>query len=69
MNATDVKSLVDSVIIHYGLPFTVLSVIGSPAGWTILVRAATGEEVRFTVAGQRPVALRVAIQETLEAQL
>jgi hypothetical protein len=69
MNATEVKSLVESVIVHYGLPFTVLSVIGSAAGWNILARAATGGVVRFTVPDGRPVTLRVTIQETLEAQL
>ena len=68
MNATEVELLVRGVIVHLGLPFTVLSVIGSPAGWNIVVRAGTGEIARFTVAGGRPVAMRAAIQETLEAQ-
>ncbi|MGH9313346.1 MAG: hypothetical protein ACRD1S_09120 [Vicinamibacterales bacterium] len=69
MTATEMKSLVGAVIVHYGLPFTVLSVIGSPDGWNILVRAGTGGIVRFTVADGRPVDLREAIQGTLEAQL
>jgi len=39
MNATEVELLVRGVIVHLGLPFTVLSVIGSLAGWNIVVRA------------------------------
>lgn len=38
MNATEVELLVRGVLVHLGLPFTVLSVIGSPAGWNIVVR-------------------------------
>jgi hypothetical protein len=69
MNATEVELLVRSVITHMGLPFAVLSVSGSPAGWSIRVRAGTGGIVRFTVVGARPIAMRTAIQEKLEAQL
>ena len=68
MNATEVELLVRSVILNLGLPFTVLSVSGSPAGWNIRVRATTGGVVRFTVVGARPVAMRSVIQEKLEAE-
>ena len=69
MNTTEVDALVRSVIVHFGLPFAVLSVVESPAGWNIEVRASTGGVVRFTVLGGRPLAMRVAIQEKLEAEL
>jgi len=69
MNTTEVDSLVRGVIVHLGLPFAVLSVIQSPAGWNIQVRAGTGGVVRFTVVGGRPPAMRLAIQEKLEAEL
>jgi hypothetical protein len=69
MNSTDVEGLVRAVIVQFGLPFAVLSVIESPAGWNIQVRAGTGGVVRFTVFGGRPLALRAAIQERLEAEL
>jgi hypothetical protein len=69
MNTTEVDALVRSVIVHLGLPFAVLSVVESPAGWNIEVRAGTGGVVRFTVPGGRPLAMRVAIQEKLEAEL
>ena len=69
MNTTEVDALVRSVIVHLGLPFAVLSVVESPAGWNIEVRASTGGVVRFTVLGGRPMAMRVAIQEKLEAEL
>ena len=69
MNENEVEALVRSVIVHIGLPFAVLSVIESPAGWNILVRAGTGGIVRFTVLGGRPLAMRIAIQEKLESAL
>lgn len=66
MNTTEVELLVRGVIAQLGLPLTVLSVIGSPAGWNIVARGGTGGVIRFTVAGGRPVAMRAAIQEWLE---
>ena len=69
MNATEVDDLVRSVIVHLGLPFTVLSVVESPAGWNIQVRAGTGGVVRFSIPTDRPLAMRIAIQEKLEAEL
>ena len=69
MNATEVEMLVRSVIVHLGLPFAILSVSDSPAGWNIRVRAGTGGIVSFTVMGGRPVTMRTIIQEKLEAEL
>jgi len=69
MNENEVEALVRSVIVHIGLPFAVLSVIESPAGWNILVRAGTGGMVRFNVLGARPLVMRIAIQEKLESAL
>jgi hypothetical protein len=66
MNTTEVETMVRSVIVHLGLPFSVLSVVGSPAGWNIRVRASTGGTVAFTVVGGRPLSMRTAIQEKLE---
>jgi hypothetical protein len=68
MNATEVELLVKGVIVHFGLPFTVLSVIASPTGWNIVVRAGTGGVVRFTVPPGRPVTMRTVIQDRLEAE-
>jgi len=69
MNTSEVDALVRSVIIHFGLPFAVLSVVESPAGWNIQGRVGTGGMVRFTLLSGRPLAMRVAIQEKLEATL
>jgi hypothetical protein len=69
MNTSEVDALVRSVIVHLGLPFAVLSVTESPAGWNIQVRAGTEGVVRFTVFDGRPLAMRSAIQEKLEAEL
>jgi hypothetical protein len=68
MKTTEVDAIVRSVIVHLGLPFSVMSVVESPTGWNIQVRAGTGGVVRFAVFDGRPVAMRVAIQERLEAE-
>jgi hypothetical protein len=69
MDGTEVELIVRGVVSQLALPFTVLSVMGSPAGWHIAVRAGTQGIVRFTVTRGRPTAVRAAIQETLNAQL
>ena len=69
MDSVEVGALVRSVIVTFGLPFAVVSVFESAAGWDIRVRAGTGGVMRFTVEGSRPIAMRVAIQEKLEAEL
>lgn len=68
MNVTEVEALVRSVIVHLGLPFAVLSVVASPAGWNIQVRAGTGGIVSFAIARGWPSSMRGAIQEKLEAK-
>jgi hypothetical protein len=68
MNTTEIDRLVRDVIVHFGLPFTVLSVIESRAGWNIQVRAGMGGLVSFALPRGRPIAMRIAIQEKLEAQ-
>ena len=68
MNTTEVEMLVRSVILHLGVPFAVLSVISSPAGWNIRVRAGTRGIVSFTVDGGR-LAMRAAIQERLATEV
>jgi hypothetical protein len=67
MTDVEVKAMVHDVIVHNGLPFMVLSVVGSPAAWQILVRGGRVGLVRFAVPGGRPVGMRVAIQERLES--
>ena len=66
MNDIDVETIARDVITHYGLPFTVLSVRASSGGWDISAQPRRGEVLHFTVADGRPVAMRVAIHETLE---
>jgi hypothetical protein len=68
MNTTEVETMVRGVIVHLGLPFSVLSVVGSPVGWKVRVRTATGGIVAFTVIGGRPLSMRATIQEKLEAE-
>lgn len=68
MNTAEVDALVRSVIVHLGLPFAVMSVTECPSGWNVQVRAGTGGVVRFMVFAGRPITMRVAIQEKLEAE-
>jgi hypothetical protein len=65
MNATEVEMMVRSVIIQLGLPFTLLSVVGSPTGWNIRVGTSTNGIVRLTISGG-PSVMRAALQEKLE---
>jgi hypothetical protein len=68
MTTTEVEKLARDVIVHRGLPFTVLSVMGSPVGWTISVRTGTGAVGRFIALGTRADFIRQTIVETLEAE-
>jgi hypothetical protein len=68
MKTDEVDAIVRSVIVHHGMPFSVLSVVESPTGWNIQVRAGTGAVIRFAVFDGRPVAMRVAIQDRLESE-
>jgi hypothetical protein len=68
MNATEVEMMVRSVIVQLGLPFTLLSVVGSPTGWNIRVGTSTKGILRLTVSGG-PSVMRAALQEQLEAEL
>ena len=69
MTTLEVEHLVRTVIVERGLPFALLSVNGSPAGWNIEVRAANSGVVRLQLAGSRAMAMRVDIQEALESKL
>ena len=60
--------MVRDFIIHLGLRFAVLSIIESPVGWDILLRAGVGGLRRFHVPDGRRSAMRVAIQNKLEAE-
>jgi hypothetical protein len=70
MTTAEVEALVRNMIVHFGLPFTVLSVVGSPIGWNVKISASgTARVVSFDVAGVRPAAIRAAVQQKLEAEL
>ena len=69
MTTLEVEHLVRTVIVERGLPFALLSVNGSPAGWNIEVRAANSGVVRLHLVGERPMAMRVDIQDALESEL
>ena len=69
MNSTKVEALVRNIILHRRLPFAMRSVAASAAGWDIEVEASAGGVLAFTVASGRPLEIRVAIQEQLEAEL
>jgi hypothetical protein len=66
MNSSDVDAMVRDVVVRLGLRYAVLSVIESPTGWNVQLRAGTAGLIRFTVFNGRPAAMRAAIQEQLE---
>jgi hypothetical protein len=68
-DSAEVSALVRSVIVTYGLPFAVLAVTESVAGWNIHLRAGTGCLVSIAVPKGRPFVMRLAIRELLEAEL
>jgi hypothetical protein len=69
MTSTEMEALVRSVIVHHGLPFAPVSVVETADGWNIVVRAEGGRNVAFAIHASRPVAMRVAVHEHLEAAL
>ena len=69
MTTLEVEHLVRTVIVERGLPFALLSVNGSPAGWNIEVRAANSGVVRLHLVGSRPMAMRIDLQDALESAL
>jgi hypothetical protein len=68
LTGRDIDAIVRDVIVHHGLPFTVVSVKESAAGWNIQARADTGEMLHFAVPHDRPTAMRIAIHQHLEAK-
>jgi hypothetical protein len=68
MQAQDVEAMVRDLIVHLGLPFKVLSIVESPVGWTVQLSGGVGGSTQFTVADDRPSAMRAAIQRQLDAQ-
>jgi len=69
MTSRDLEAIVRSVIVDRGLPFDLLAVASSPPVWEIRLRHRTGGIVSVTVPDGRPVAVRTAIQEYLEAAI
>jgi hypothetical protein len=70
MNDRDVATIVRSVIVDRGLPLSLLAVSASAAGWDIrLRRAIAGTVVSISIPDGRPVAIRLAAQDQLEAEV
>jgi hypothetical protein len=69
MTTADVETIVRGVVVQYGLPFTVLAVAPASNAWHIELRDSSGGSVSLAVRGATPVALRIAVQEQLEAQM
>jgi hypothetical protein len=64
----DVASITESVIVEHGLSFAVLSVVRGMSGWDIRVREQRGGAVvPISIPGGRPIDIRVAIHEQLDA--
>lgn len=68
MTSEALAEIVRSVIVERGLPFDLLTVAASPFGWEMRLRSHARNIVSVTVPDGRPLAVRVAIQERLEAE-
>ena len=70
MNDQDVASIVRSIIVDRGLPLALLAVAPSASGWEIrLRREIDGTVMTILIPDGRPVAIRVAAQDQLEAEV
>jgi hypothetical protein len=70
MNEREIAAIVSSVIVGRGLPFVLLSVAASASGWEIRLRPQTGGTVvSITVPDGRPSAVRVDVEDRLEAEV
>jgi hypothetical protein len=69
LNRGDVERLVQSVIVERRLPFALETVAAAPDGWTIRLKTQTGAVAELAIYDGRPIAMRVAIQELLEAEV
>ena len=68
MNNVQVTAIVKDVIVHYGLPFTLVSVNAFERRWEILLRAESGRTIPLSVHDGRPSDMRQTIQDRLEAE-
>lgn len=69
MTSQAVAEIARSVIVELGLPFDLLTVSASPPGWELRLRHHARNILVVTVADGRPTAVRIAIEERLEAEL
>jgi hypothetical protein len=70
MTTAEVEAVVRDLIVHFGLPFTIQSVVGSPTGWNVTVRdSGSARVLAFAVAGVQPASIRAAVRQKLEAEL
>ena len=69
MTVAKVEALVRNIMLHRRLPFTCLTVSAAANAWHIDVRDQTGATLSMIVAGGRPLEIRSAILQHLEAAL
>jgi len=69
MTVIEMKLLVRSVITIFAMPFAIVSVVASAAGWNVMVRAGTGDIVRFNILADEPDTMRGAVRRRLQAEL
>jgi hypothetical protein len=68
MTGREVEAIVRGVIVERAFPFDVLAVAPLPSAWQIRLRHQAAGIMSVTVHDGRPVDIRRAIQEQLEAQ-
>jgi hypothetical protein len=69
MTVIEMKLLVRSVITIFAMPFAIVSVVATAAGWKVMVRASTGGLVRFMIPAGEPDSMRGTVRRRLQAEL
>lgn len=68
MNDRDVGAIVHRVIVDRGLGLEILAIGASASGWEIRLRERIGGAVAtISIPDGRPIAIRVAVEEQLDA--
>lgn len=69
MTSEALTQIARSVIVERGLPYELLTVTASPSGWDMRLRRHARDILLVVIPDVQPLAIRVAIQERLEAEL
>jgi hypothetical protein len=68
VTAEDVKTIVRSVLLQCGVPFTAIDITSSPSAWKVVIHDQTGMVFRLPIHAGPARMVRQAVQEAIEAE-